>query len=181
MKVLISGGCKNGKSAFAEREAMRLAAGGPLYYVATMIPFDEEDRARIRKHIAERSGKGFVTVEQPRNIAACLEKAEPEGCFLIDSLTALLLNEQYPHSFMDPPDPGAPERCREGLLQIVRRAEHAVFVTDYIYSDAARYSRETEAFREALAFLDKALAEVCDQVIELCAGNVVYHKGGHGA
>ncbi len=178
MKVLISGGVKNGKSAYAEQEALRLAAGGPLYYVATMIPFDSEDRARIAKHIRERDGKGFETIEQPRDIGACLEKADPDGCFLIDSLTALLLNEQYPHSFLDPPDPDAASRCREGLLRIVREAKHAVFVTDYIYSDAARYSRETEAFRADLASLDATLAGACDRVIELCAGNVIVHKGG---
>ena len=47
MNVLISGGCKNGKSFFAQQLAAELAAGRPLYYIATMIPRDDEDRARM--------------------------------------------------------------------------------------------------------------------------------------
>ena len=35
MHTLISGGCKNGKSYYAQRVAK--AAGAPLYYLATMI------------------------------------------------------------------------------------------------------------------------------------------------
>lgn len=180
MKILISGGSRNGKSAFAEREILRLADGGPLYYVATMIPFDGEDRERIRRHIRERDGLGFETLEQGRDIAACLKKAKPNASFLVDSVTALLMNEQYPVSFEEAPDPEAAVRCRDGLLALAKQAKNAVFVTDYIYSDAARYSAETESFRASLAFVDAALAAVCDQVIELCAGNVIYHKGGSG-
>lgn len=48
--------------------------------------------------------------------------------------------------------------------------------SDYIYSDAARYDEFTENYRRSLASVDAALAEVSDTVIELCAGNVVYHK-----
>ena len=72
MNVLISGGAKNGKSYYAQRIAQQMAEdscaqatenGGrkmaadrgelrrPLYYIATMIPHDEEDHARIRRHI----------------------------------------------------------------------------------------------------------------------------------
>ena len=43
MNVFISGGCKNGKSFYAQRLARRQAdeTGSPLYYIATMIPHDE--------------------------------------------------------------------------------------------------------------------------------------------
>ena len=54
MSVFISGGCKNGKSFYAQRIAK--AGGAPLYYIATMIPHDEEDLARIRRHRDERAG-----------------------------------------------------------------------------------------------------------------------------
>ena len=54
MRVLISGGSKSGKSLLAQELTLRLANGGKRYYVATMIPADEEDRARIRRHLAER-------------------------------------------------------------------------------------------------------------------------------
>ena len=78
MNILISGGAKNGKSYFAQRQAKQMAdeQGVPLYYIATMIPHDEEDRARIRRHIKERAGWGFATLECGRNLPGILnEKA----------------------------------------------------------------------------------------------------------
>ena len=48
MNVLISGGCKNGKTSFAQDIAVKLSPEGNRYYVATMIPTGEEDYARIR-------------------------------------------------------------------------------------------------------------------------------------
>ena len=70
MKIFFSGGCKNGKSTLAERSIKALAGDGPLYYIATMIPHDEEDRERIRRHVASRAGMGFETLEQGRNVLA---------------------------------------------------------------------------------------------------------------
>ncbi len=178
MNILISGGCKNGKTSFAQDIAVKLSGGGKRYYVATMIPYDDEDRARIARHIADRAEQGFQTLETGRVIAACLEGTDHDAVFLVDSLTALLVNEMFPDMHFGDADPQAAERCREGLLQVAKEAKHAVFVTDYLYSDAARYNAFTEEYRKNLALLDRALAAVCDTVIELCAGNVIFHKGG---
>ena len=177
MNILISGGCKNGKSGFAQKIACRLSANSNRYYVATMIPFDDEDRRRVARHIADRADMGFRTLEVGRDIASCLDRADGNGTFLIDSITALLLNEMFT-SHEGKADPRAAERCIRGLCEIAKRAENAVFVSDYIYSDAARYDEFTESYRRSLASLDRALAKECDTVIELCAGNVIIHKGG---
>lgn len=61
MIVFITGGAKNGKSSYAQDLAVKLASGGKHYYLATMIPCDEEDNDRIRHHIADRAGLGFET------------------------------------------------------------------------------------------------------------------------
>ena len=178
MNVLISGGCKNGKTGFAQDIAVKLSRGGNRYYVATMIPYDGEDRERISRHIDDRAGMGFETLEIPRDIASCLTLAKPNSTFLMDSVTALLLNELFPETHNGDADLGAVDRCRDGLLKLAAGAKNAVFVTDYIYSDAIRYDAFTENYRASLAALDCALADVCDVVIELCAGNVIFHKGG---
>ncbi|MBO4325972.1 MAG: bifunctional adenosylcobinamide kinase/adenosylcobinamide-phosphate guanylyltransferase [Clostridia bacterium] len=177
MTVLISGGSKNGKTGLAQDIAVKLSGDGKRYYVATMIPYDDEDRARIGRHIAERAGLGFDTLEIGTDIARCLDGWR-NGTFLLDSVTALLANEMFSSSQNGNADPGAFVRCRDGLLKLARCADNAVFVTDYIYSDAIRYDALTEQYRETLALLDRALAEVCDTVIEMCAGNLIFHKGG---
>ena len=68
MKAFISGGAKNGKTTLGQDLAVYLAAGGTHYYVATMISADAEDDERIRRHIADRAGLGFETIECPRHI-----------------------------------------------------------------------------------------------------------------
>ena len=178
MIAFITGGAKNGKSSLAQELAVRLSGGGKHYYLATMIPCDQEDRERIAHHIADRDGMGFETVEQGRDIAACLTKADPHGTFLLDSVTALLLNELYPDPSTWKLDPTAPERCEKGLRELCGKAANIVLVSDYIYSDAARYDPETEIYRKGLARLDRCLAGLADTVIEVSAGNLIFHKGG---
>ena len=64
MRLLFIGGCKSGKSSTAQRMARALACGKPMYYWATLEPRDGEDRAIVRRHLAERDGWGFETIEQ---------------------------------------------------------------------------------------------------------------------
>lgn len=172
MSTFISGGCKNGKSFYAQRIAK--AAGTPLYYVATMIPRDSEDDARILRHQKEREGWGFETLECGEDILSCLDRADPNGAFLLDSVTALLSNEMFTTSGMDP---DAPARLAGELKQFVRRAPKSVLVSDYIYSDAMLYDDWTEAYRRGLALIDRALAACCDNVLEVVHGQVIVHKG----
>lgn len=182
MNRLISGGCKNGKSFFAQQAASELADGGPLYYVATMIPRDDEDRARIARHLKEREGWGFTTLEQGKSIATLIGREDVNlgGTFLLDSVTAVLENEMFPvamkdgrHEFLGE-DRDAPERVREELVAFAKAVREAggsvVFVSDGIYGDRCGYSESTERYRRALAETDRALAAVCDKVTEVTCG-----------
>ena len=92
MTIFLSGGAKCGKSHYAQDLALWLSGGGKRYYVATMIPTGEEDYGRIRKHLADRDGMEFETVECFRNILDCLETADENGTFLVDNITSLLQN-----------------------------------------------------------------------------------------
>lgn len=172
MSTFISGGCKNGKSYYAQRIAK--AAGSPLYYIATMIPHDDEDDARILRHQNERDGWGFETLECGTDILSCLDRADPDGSFLLDSVTALLSNEMFaPDGF----HAEAPEKIAAELCEFVRRAPKTVLVSDYIYSDAALYDEWTEAYRRGLAHIDCAVAHASDNVLEVVNGQIICFKG----
>ncbi len=67
--VLIGGGVRSGKSAFALERAR--AFGERLVFVATAEALDDEMRERVRRHRAERAG-AFRTVECPRELVPCL-------------------------------------------------------------------------------------------------------------
>lgn len=176
MNILISGGCKNGKSYFAQEEAKRQAdrSGAPLYYVATMIPKDEEDRQRIKRHIHDREGWGFITIEQGTDICRALEKGDSKGVFLLDSVTALLSNEMFDSS--GKVDLTAPVRVRDDLISFAQQTGNTIFVSDFIYSDALKYDKLTESYRKGLALCDRALAGICRQAVEVCYGIKYYFK-----
>ena len=177
MTYFISGGAKNGKSTLAQDLSVALAKGGKLYYVATMISTGAEDDDRIRRHIADRDGMGFETVECFRNIMDCLNIADKDGVFLVDSVTALIQNSLFPVEKNYELDLSAANRCAGDLVKFAGTVRHAVFVSDYIYSDAERYSESTEMYRKCLADIDRRLAKVCDTVIEVSAGQFMIHKG----
>ena len=174
LRVFISGGCKNGKSYYAQRLAKDVGLA-PLYYIATMKPVDSEDDERIARHREERDGWGFTTVEQPVRIEDILDKCDPGGSFLLDSLTALLAGEMFP------PDGSVDElaagRIIKGMTRVIDEIENIVIVSDYIYSDAIIYDPLTEMYRKALADIDRAAAKRCDVVLDAAYAGITVHKG----
>ena len=177
MTCFISGGAKCGKSSLAQDLAVALAKGGEHYYVATLISSGSEDDARIRRHLADREGMGFETVECFHNILDCLQTADKNGVFLVDSVTALIQNSLFPIEKNYEMDLEAANRCADELVEFAHTVRHAVFVSDYIYSDAEQYSESTEMYRKCLASIDRRLAKTCDTVIEVSAGQPIIHKG----
>lgn len=175
MTYFISGGAKNGKSTLAQNIAVAL--DGKRYYVATMISTGEEDNERIRRHIEDRDGMGFETVECFRNIMDCLNTADKDGVFLVDSVTALIQNSLFPMEKNYEMDLEAANRCADELVEFAHTVRHAVFVSDYIYSDAEAFSESTEMYRKCLASIDRRLAQICDTVIEVSAGQSIVYKG----
>lgn len=172
VRCFISGGSKSGKSMCAQRVAR--TAGRPLYYLATMISTGAEDDQRIARHLRERAGWGFETLECGRNVLSCLNRADPAGTFLLDSVTALLANEMFrPEGF----DADAPARVADELEAFAARVGSAVFVSDFIYGDAQIFDEWTENYRRGLARIDRRLASVCENVLELSSGCVICHKG----
>ena len=119
----------------------------------------------------------FETVECFRNIMDCLETTDTSGAFLVDSVTSLIQNSLFPVEKNYKMDLDAVNRCADELVQFAGTVRHAVFVSDYIYSDAERYSESTEMYRKCLADIDRRLAKICDTVIEVSAGQVIIHKG----
>lgn len=187
MNVFISGGCKNGKSMYAQNLAQEMARAceGNLYYLATMKPVDDEDLARIKRHLMERDGCGFMTIEQSTKICDCLNKStyqdsietpqpvDHSGIFLLDSVTALLSNEMF--NADGTVDFEAPVRVAEQLKQFAEATGNTIFISDYIYADAMKYDELTEAYRKGLAWIDRTLAAVCNQVIEVNYGQLFFY------
>ena len=177
MKIYITGGCKNGKTSYAQNAVLKLAEGRPHVYVATMIAKDDEDEARIAKHTEDRAGLGFITAERSADITSVLEEYGPDAVFLVDSITALLENALYPGGTAVSDPKAAVRTLIDDLLVFADKAEDVVFVSDYIFSEAQNYSSETLFYMKSLADIDKALSAKCDVLIEMQGGNITCHKG----
>ncbi len=177
MNTFVSGGCKNGKSMFAQHKALELSRQKqvPLYYVATMIPADGEDDARIKRHRKERAGWGFETIEQGLDICKLLKRngVDSNGVFLLDSVTALLSNEMFANGKIDF---DAGPRTVTDLCKFAKNTGNTIFVSDFLYGEMAMYDEVTETYRRYLAQIDKKLAEICENVVEYSYGMPFFYK-----
>ena len=100
-----------------QRLTRRLADGGPMIYWATLEPRDTEDRAIVRRHLAERDGWGFGTLERGRALPEGLALVPRESAVLFDSVTACLACQM----FSGPqPDAAAAARTARELLTVSR-------------------------------------------------------------
>ena len=172
--VAVLGHNGSGKSTLAQRLAAALSGDAPRYYWATMTPHDDEDRARIRRHVADRAGMGFVTVERSLDLPGGLAEIDPNGTVLFDSITACLSERMFPD--------GTPNACagREitgELLTVSRSCGHLIAVCDDLWHGGEDYQDWTEVYVRELAEICRALASEFDAVCEMTAGLPRLWKG----
>lgn len=200
MKILISGGAKNGKSMYAQKiaKAMSVEYNVPLYYVATMEPTDKEDENRIKRHVQDRAGWGFTTIEEPRKLTKVFNEQDkgfvaeadnadnvdikymgkkvvnPKGVFLIDSLTALLGNNMFGKNGSMKLD--CFDDVRDDIYTFSTIASNIVMVSDSIGCDGIIFDQITEAYRKSLAKLEREIASYYDRVTEVSVGQIIEWK-----
>ena len=73
--ILVTGGARSGKSAFAEQLARE--SGGSVAYIATAEVWDEEMAHRVTLHRSRRPA-GWKTYEAPREAAEVIREAGRE-------------------------------------------------------------------------------------------------------
>ncbi len=88
--ILITGGCRSGKSAFGQQQAEDIP--GERLFIATCPCLDEEMALRITRHQRDRKNKGWLTVEEPMVPAAVIKAAAPGMTILLDCLTLWISN-----------------------------------------------------------------------------------------
>jgi adenosylcobinamide kinase/adenosylcobinamide-phosphate guanylyltransferase len=165
--ILVGGGARSGKSAFALAYARRLGARRAL--VATAEPLDGEMRSRIARHRAER-GDEFTTIEEPLALAAAIERAAGEvDVVLVDCLTLWLSN-----LFVRGADPGGVAQGIDELVAALgRRRGHVVIVTNEVGLGLVPETPLGRAFRDAAGLAHQRLAAAADEVYAALLGMVV--------
>ena len=169
MTTLITGGSKCGKSGLAERILSRF--DGRKIYIATMQPFGSEGRAIVERHLKQREGKGFETVERYTDIGG----AElPGNCaVLLECVGNLCANEMFGGGDICRPA----EKVIAGLRALSERAAETVIVSVQVGSDGISYAEGTAAYIEELGRINAGVADFADNVIECVYGIPVVLKG----
>jgi adenosylcobinamide kinase/adenosylcobinamide-phosphate guanylyltransferase len=163
MKELILGGVRSGKSRLAEQYAQ--ASGLHVTYLATATVEDDEMRARIAHHQAQRP-EHWRLVEEPLALASTLQHHAAAGrCILVDCLTLWLTNLLCAQD---------EERLRHeisALLEILPGLPgHIILVSNETGMGIVPLGELTRRYCDEAGRLHQAVAQCCEKVILTVAG-----------
>ncbi|MHB0874425.1 MAG: bifunctional adenosylcobinamide kinase/adenosylcobinamide-phosphate guanylyltransferase [Anaerolineae bacterium] len=170
--VLVLGGARGGKSAFAQQLAGDLG-GRDVLFVATAEAFDDEMRARIDAHQRERP-PGWRTLEAPRAVAEALAAAVAGArVVLLDCMTLLVSNVML--ALGEEPDAVAAQQAVESEVRALLAACDATDATFIIVSNEVGMGlvppyRLGRLYRDLLGRANQMLAARAERVYFLLAG-----------
>ena len=195
---LVTGGSGSGKSEYGEGLILDIP-DGERFYIATMEPSGSEAKRRIARHRKLREGKGFFTIERPRDLGGLILPGEGRKNVLLECVSNLAANEMFGGGacgsaepageagacgLAEPAQETGPDRLTELARRIVsdirslaRQADHLVIVTNQVGEDGCCYDRETRAYIALVGRVNQELAKLADQVTEVVFGIPVVVKG----
>jgi adenosylcobinamide kinase/adenosylcobinamide-phosphate guanylyltransferase len=171
--ILVLGGARGGKSTYAQRLAQELG-GADVLYVATAEALDEEMRARIVAHRADRPA-GWRTLEAPTLIGVPLA-TETEGAraVVLDCMTMLASNAMLRAGFEADPRLAevAVELEVDALLAAVEGGGTAtwIVVSNEVGLGLVPPNPLGRVYRDALGRANQRLAAAADEAIMMIAG-----------
>ena len=195
---LVTGGSGSGKSEYGEGLILDIP-DGERFYIATMESSGREAERRIARHRKLREGKGFFTIERPRDLGGLILPGEGRKNVLLECVSNLAANEMFGGGacgsaesagetgacgLAEPAQETGPDRLAELARRIVsdirslaRQADHLVIVTNQVGEDGCCYDRETRAYIALVGRVNQELAKLADQVTEVVFGIPVIVKG----
>jgi adenosylcobinamide kinase/adenosylcobinamide-phosphate guanylyltransferase len=165
--MLVLGGARSGKSAFAEKLIGN--SGLARIYLATAIAGDDEMKARIAHHRAQR-GEGWTTIEEPLALVDALTREATHGrAVLVDCLTLWLSNLMFAQR-----DPEIEARRLTRFLGVAKYP--IVFVSNEVGLGLVPETPLGRAFRDAQGRLNQIVAAAVPQVAFIAAGLPLWLK-----
>jgi len=192
--ILILGGARSGKSAFAERVAA--SSGRTVTYIATATAGDDEMRTRIAHHRASRP-REWHTIEEPLDLAGAVRQAyRLADVLLLDCVTLWLGNMLSQEPGQRENDDKSIEELRitsdlfdeacvkqvEALLAVVQSAEPnktLIVVTNEVGLGVVPAYPLGRVYRDTLGYVNQRLAQAADRVYLMMAGMAVDIKRLH--
>jgi adenosylcobinamide kinase/adenosylcobinamide-phosphate guanylyltransferase len=158
-RILVLGGARSGKSAFAEQLAS--ASHTPVLYVATAAASDPEMAERIALHRARRPST-WHTLELQTDL--CEAIPSDVRTVLVEDLTLLLSNHMERETLTAESDTLAEIR------ELLRLDANLILVSNEVGMGLVPMDPLGRAFRDALGRVNQAAAAGCSEVYFLTAG-----------
>ena len=162
--ILVTGGARRGKSAFAERYAAALP--GRHAYVATARIFDEEMAQRIAIH-RKRRPSSWQTWEIPQDLPETMERlCQSSDVALVDCLTLYFSNYLFAHDGEDDEAiiDGALAELQAVLAAFRQAGVTAVLVTNELGCGIVPMEHVSRLYRDLMGKINQAAAAEADEV-----------------
>ena len=176
--ILVTGGARSGKSAFAERLLCDVTARRA--YIATCPVLDDEMRERVRRHRENRAAANWLTIEEQFDPGAALRRAEEQGCdgALIDCLTLWLSNLFFRAEQRNEPfgEAEAAVECEKLLPQLRAFPGTVVAVLNEVGSGVVPESPLGRRFRDASGRCGQLIAASADELFLAVCGIAIRIK-----
>lgn len=162
--ILVTGGARSGKSAFAEHYAAALL--GRHAYVATARIFDEEMAQRIAIH-RKRRPSSWQTWEIPQDLPEMMERlCQSSDVVLVDCLTLYFSNYLFAHDGEDDEAviDGALAELQAVLAAFRQAGVTAVLVTNELGCGIVPMEHVSRLYRDLMGKINQAAAAEADEV-----------------
>ncbi len=176
--VLVTGGCRSGKSAWAQRLAEQTAA--PRLYLATAPVLDDEMRARIARHRRERANRDWNTIEEQIEMATVLRNAS-ENVVLVDCLTTWICNLMFQTKPNHLDEDTIAAHCETLRQACAATRAHVIFVTNEVGMGVVPPSADGRLFRDLSGRCNQDMAAFADMVVFMACGLPLFLKGSADA
>jgi adenosylcobinamide kinase/adenosylcobinamide-phosphate guanylyltransferase len=166
--VLVLGGARSGKSAFAER--LVVETGLSLHYIATGRAWDAEMEARIAVHRAVR-GALWTTHEEPLDLVSRLRTLDhADNVILVDCLTLWVTN-----LMMEELDIRIEFQTLADCLGVMNAP--VVLVSNEVGLGIVPENKMARDFRDHVGRLHQQIASIAREVYFIAAGLPLKMKG----
>ncbi|MDD7317661.1 MAG: bifunctional adenosylcobinamide kinase/adenosylcobinamide-phosphate guanylyltransferase [Prevotella sp.] len=172
--ILITGGQRSGKSAYAENLALSLSQA-PVY-IATAHIWDEEFRQRVLRH-QERRGKQWENIEEEKWLSRHNISSKVA---VIDCITLWCTNFFYNHSAKEWEQPSVDTALKEiedEFDRFTNQDATFIFVTNEIGSGGVSPDFTQRRFTDLQGWMNQYVARHADEVIMMVSGIPVKIKG----
>lgn len=168
--VLITGGCRSGKSGYAQKMAESLPPA--RVYVATSPVTDDEMRRRIEQHRQARHNRGWETIEEQLDLTGVFRRNAESNVLLVDCVTLWVNNLMYraEQESRQVTEADVEEQCGEMLDAARACCGTVIFVTNEVGFGVVPENALARRYRDLVGRANQIIAEQADAVTLVCCG-----------